>query len=73
MTSIPDGNYDVLVIDVTRGDDDVTHIDFVITSGSHKGNVIALRASKVRRAASDLMGTPATITITNGEPRVRFD
>jgi hypothetical protein len=73
MTTLPDGTYDALIIDVARDDKDATRVEFVITRGEQKGNVLALRAASLNRSETDLIGMPVTITIVNGEPRVRFD
>jgi hypothetical protein len=69
MSELPDGSYDAMVVDVdVDAHDDIARVELVITSGEHKGFVVPLRG----RVTADVMGLPATITVEQGQVRVRF-
>ena len=74
---IPDGTYDAFVVDAEPGmADDGTehmHLDLTILSGEQKGNVVSVTATGLRGTEIDLMGMPATLTVTGGVPSVRID
>jgi len=74
---IPDGTYDAFVVDAEAGlADDGTghmHLDLTILSGDQKGNVVSLTAAGLAGTEVDLMGMPATLTVTHGVPSVRID
>ena len=65
---LPDGRYDVLVVDATAGDDDLA-IEITIVSGAHKGEVIGLRATGLDEDDVGLLGLPGTLHVENGVPR----
>ena len=72
---LPDGDYDVLVVDVDPNEDD-THsarLDLVIVSGVRKGEVVSLRASGLVRDATGSLGLPATLRIIAGVPRLELE
>jgi hypothetical protein len=79
MTMLPDGNYDVIVIDTERGDDGDLHIEVTISLGPHVGDVIRLRGRHVERRSSEtesedpyaLLGVPGTLRVRAGEPMFR--
>ena len=65
---LPDGRYDVLVVDATAGDTDFA-IELTILGGAHKGEVIALRATGFDEDEIELLGLPGTLHVENGVPR----
>lgn len=75
---LTDGTYDAFIVDVTieRGaapdGRDVHHLELTITAGDHKGEVLTLAAVGMRGEEFDLIGMPATLTVTDGTPRVRL-
>ena len=69
---LDDGTYDAIVFDV-EDDDGTAVVSFTIASGAHRGEVIELRSLEWQGDALDLLGIPATITVTDGQPRVRFE
>jgi hypothetical protein len=79
MTMLPDGNYDVIVVDAERGDDGDLHIEVTISLGPHVGDVIRLRKRQIERGhdAWDgeddfaLLGIPGTLRVRDGEPTFR--
>jgi len=77
---LPDGNYDAFVVDATEvvgdaptSDDRVMHLELTITSGEHKGEVLGVAARGLVGEEYELLGMPATLTITDGAPSVRID
>ena len=66
---LPDGPYDVLVVDATAGQDDFA-IELTIVSGPHKGQVVALRATGFDADEIELLGMPGTLHVENGVPRL---
>ena len=77
MTGLADGTYDVFVVDATEAtlDDgtDVVHLELTITAGERKGEVVPLAAAGLGRSEIDLMGMPATLTVTDGAPTITID
>jgi hypothetical protein len=75
VTVYGDGTYDVVVIDVKISQDDARNafasIDVLITSGSRKGEVLALRMAREDDELLRLLGLPATLSIVDGVPRLR--
>lgn len=73
MEALPDGTYDVMIVDVERDEQQHIRIDVVLTTGSHRGEVIALRASSTRRDPLGLLGLPARLEVKNGAPDLKID
>jgi hypothetical protein len=89
VTVLPDGVHDVLIIDATPDTSDSSDIhagggqaeprnqtwvlDLAIVAGPHKGEVVSVRANNLEGDDVDLMGMPATLTVTDGQPAVRVD
>ena len=69
---LPDGTYDVLVVDASPVDDALA-IEITIISGAHKGDVVALRANGLDVDELDLLGMPGTLHVENGVPRFIVD
>lgn len=68
---LPDGTYDAIVVDAEDGDDGTVGIQLTVLAGPAKGEVIEVRgAARPGRETVDLLGIPATITVTGGRPRV---
>jgi hypothetical protein len=77
---LPDGDYDAFVVDATEvlvddapATDRVMHLELTITSGEHKGRVLGIAARGLAGEEYELLGLPATLTITAGIPAVRID
>jgi hypothetical protein len=66
---LDDGTYDTLVIDA-EADGAAIALELTIVAGPHKGEVVSVRALHLDRDPLDLMGLPATLTVTSGEPAV---
>jgi hypothetical protein len=79
MQFLPDGTYDVIVVDAENTEDGDVTIELTITLGPFVGHVIPLRARHVddRRAnatPSDplaLLGVPGTLRVRDGQPSFR--
>lgn len=70
---LEDGTYDAIVLDAEEGGDGTTILSFTIAAGSHRGEVVELRAADLQGEPVELLGIPATITVVGGEPRVRLE
>jgi len=70
---LEDGSYDALVVDATPADDGSCSVELTILAGPHKGEVVAVRRSGLADRALDLLGIPATLTVADGVPTVRFE
>jgi len=71
--SLPDGTYDAMVVDTATRDDGSVAVDLTIIAGEAKGEVVTLRAENLAGDPLDLLGVPATITVAEGRPSVRFE
>ena len=74
---LEDGTYDALVIDAEtvegEGSDGVVRLDLTIIAGPYKGEVVAIRGRFGASDPVDLLGLPATIVVTSGEPSVTLE
>jgi hypothetical protein len=80
--ALPDGTYDAMVVDVhtdggggDAGDAGRTRVELTLLGGERKGEVVAMTTPAGTLAGDplDLLGVPATITVTGGRPSVRFE
>jgi len=77
---LPDGTYDVFIVDATEetsagdsAEQRVMHLDLAVTSGEHKGEVLTLAATGLAGEEHELLGMPATLTVTDARPSIRID
>ena len=74
---LDDGTYDAVILDATEGvacdGRDVLHLELTIVAGRYKGEVVSVAAVGLGREVVDVMGLPATLDVTAGEPRITFD
>jgi hypothetical protein len=70
---LEDGRYDVVVVDATPADDGSCRVELTILAGPHKGEVVGIRRANLADRALDLLGIPATLTVTDGAPSVVFE
>ena len=77
MSMLPDDTYDAFVIDARnerdQHDNAVTRVELTITSGEHKGDVVAVRASHLARDPIELIGLPVSLVVADGIPVVDFE
>lgn len=70
---LPDGTYDVFVVDATDQDGGAVSLDLTVTAGDHKGEVLAVTATGLGRGEIDLLGMPATLVVLGGTPHITID
>ena len=73
---LTDGTYDAFVVDATvtvDGDARTTMFELTIVAGERKGEVVTITSTGLRGSEFDLIGMPATLTVTDGAPTVRID
>ncbi len=71
--TLPDGTYDAIVVDAEDLDGDQVGLELTVLAGPEKGRVVELRGPRGDHDAIDLLGVPATITVTAGTPRLRLE
>ena len=75
--ALPDGAHDALVIDVHDGTDDLgratQRLDLTVVAGVSKGFVVTIVTGDPLGDEIALIGMPATITVTDGQPTVVID
>lgn len=70
---LDDGTYDALVFDADDADGGGVEVELTILAGEHKGAVVSITSPDWTGDALDLLGIPATITVADGQPTVRFE
>lgn len=76
LAPLPDGDYDVFVIgaeDLPTDGGETTVLELTITSGEHRSMTFALTAPVRLGEPVELIGMPATLTVSAGVPSVRID
>jgi hypothetical protein len=68
-----DGRYDVLIVDAHADDDGTVHVEVTITSGEHKGELLAIKGRFEGVTELDLLAAPATLVVSEGRPTVTLD
>lgn len=75
--ALPDGHHDALVIDAHDGTDDlgrpIQRLELTVVAGVSKGQVVTIVTGEPLGDEIALIGMPATITVTDGEPSVVID
>jgi anion-transporting ArsA/GET3 family ATPase len=67
---LEDGTYDAIVVDAAATGDGGLHLEVTILAGRHKGEVVSLRAVGLGVDELAVLGTPATLTVRDGQPAV---
>lgn len=74
---IDDGTYDAFIVDAEEGigDDgtELMHLSVTILAGPLRGDVVDIAAVRLGRSSIDLIGMPATLTVTDGAPSLSID
>ncbi len=70
---LADGRYDAFVVDADDAPGGGSTLDLTIVAGEHKGQVLTVTSNVWIGDPIELMGMPATITVTDGEPSVTID
>jgi len=79
MSQLPDGIYDVVVVDAEIDDEGDVRIEAAVTLGPHIGRIVHLRKMHVESRprvldSADpyaLLGIPGTLRVRDGVPRFR--
>jgi hypothetical protein len=69
---LPDGVYDVFVVDADD-EDGVIRLELTILAGEQKGEVVNLASPNLSGEPALLLGTPGTLTVTDGVPALRLE
>lgn len=70
---LPDGSYDVFVVDAAADGPGVLRLDVTILAGDQKGEVVTLRADGLGRDELDALGLPGTLRVEGGEPSLTLE
>lgn len=71
---LPDGTYDVFVVDAAaQGPGDRLRLDLTILAGELKGEMVSMRAEGLGVDELGVLGTPGTLTVTDGEPSLALE
>jgi hypothetical protein len=70
VTALPDGRYDVFVVDANETGEGAMVLDLTILAGEHKSAVVTVTATGLARADVDLIGLPGTLLVHDGHPSV---
>jgi hypothetical protein len=71
---LDDGTYDAIVLEASRDESDgAVVVELTVLAGEHKGEVVSLRSANWEGDAVELLGVPATVTVADGVPEVRFE
>ena len=70
---LADGSYEALIVDAHTEDDGTIRVELTITTGDHKGEVVQLRGRFPGHDELDLLAAPATLVVSEGQPRVTLD
>jgi hypothetical protein len=72
---LDDGTYDAVVVDATPRDGGGVSIELTVVAGPAKGEVVTILARELAGDPDplDLLGIPATLTVTDGSPSLRLE
>ncbi len=69
---LDDGVYDAFVVDA-EADGAALRLELTIVAGTHKGEVVAMRAEGLGVDELECLGMPATLTVADGAPSIVLD
>jgi hypothetical protein len=73
MSAMPDGRYDVLIVDAEAIDEKTMRVELAMVTGEDKGDVFAIRGPLLDDDPVMLLGLPGTLIVTDGVPRLEID
>jgi hypothetical protein len=73
MTAMPDGRYDVFIVDAETIDETTMRVELAMVTGDDKGDVFAIRGPRLADDPVELLGLPGTLIVTDGVPRLQVD
>ena len=69
---LPDGVYDVFVVDAAEADG-VIRLELTILAGEQKGEIVNLASPNLQGEPALLLGTPGTLTVADGVPNLQLE
>ena len=73
MSAMPDGRYDVFIVDAEAIDETTMRVELAMVTGDDKGDVFSIRGPLLADDPVELLGLPGTLTVTDGVPRLQVD
>jgi hypothetical protein len=73
MRDIGDGTYEVMVIEAAEIADNTLALDLVITAGAVRGEIVHVTARGLDVTWTDVLGRPATLTVSAGSPHIALE
>lgn len=73
MNAMPDGRYDVFIVDAETIDETTMRVEVAMVTGDDKGDVFAIRGPLLADDPIELLGLPGTLIVTDGVPRLQVD
>ena len=70
---LPDGTYDVFVVDAAADGPGALRLEVTILVGDQKGEVVSVRADGLGIDELDALGLPGTLTVAGGEPTLLLE
>ena len=73
MPAMPDGRYDVFIVDAETIDETTMRVELAMVTGDDKGDVFAIRGPHLAAEPVMLLGLPGTLIVEDGVPRLQVD
>lgn len=73
MPAMPDGRYDVFIVDAETIDETTMRVEIAMVTGDDKGDVFAIRGPHLAADPVMLLGLPGTLIVEDGVPRLQVD
>ena len=73
MSDLPDGRYDVIVVDAETFDETTIRIELAMVDGDARGDVISIRGPRRASDPITLLGLPGVLVVENGVPSFRVE
>ena len=73
MDAMPDGRYDVFIVDAETIDETTMRVELAMVTGADKGDVLAIRGPHLADDPLQLLGIPGTLVVEGGVPRLHVD
>ena len=70
---LPDGRYDVFVVDAEPDGPSGLRVEVTILGGEHKGEVVSVRAEGLEVDEIEALGMPGTLTVEGGGPSLALE
>jgi hypothetical protein len=70
---LPDGDYDVFVVDAAADGPAGLRVEVTILAGEHKGEVYSVRAEGLAIDELEALGLPGTLSVADGEPSLALE